>query len=472
MALSGTHLFFLLLTVGLVLGIGLRAARAVRSAEGYSLGGRSAGAMMVAGSIAGTVVGGGATVGTAQLAYSVGFSAWWFTLGSGIAFLLMGFFYARPLRNAGLTTIPEVLAAQYGKRAGTVASIVASAGILLSAVASCLPGIGILSAVLGIEPWPAAGVLLLLTILYTFFGGMKSAGVGGLLKMGIIWMSLLWAGVAAYGALPSGAAFGEVFPPFPWQSLFGAGISAALANLFALIVGVLCTQTYIQAVFSASSPAAAAAGAFTAALIVIPVGLPSVAVGLYMRLYQPDTMPLLVLPTFFAEHLPDWLGGVALGGILLSLVGSIGGLSLGIGTMLTHDILAPRLDIRNPWAMLRLSRGVVLAVMGLASFIAIRHLHSEVLMWNYLSMALRGGGIFLPLSLAVFCPGRVAPCWGLFSIVISTAAAIACSLLPSPPVQPLFVGLIVSAGLLAVGAFWQRRAAALSERREDKRGVS
>ena len=209
MALSGTHLFFLLLTVGIVLGVGLRAARQVKSAEGYSLGGRSAGAMMVAGSIAGTVVGGGATVGTAQLAYSVGLSAWWFTLGSGIAFLLMGFFYARPLRAAGLTTIPEVLAAHYGKSAGTAASIVASAGILLSAVASSLPGIGILSAVLRIEPWSAAGVLLLLTILYTFFGGMKSAGVGGLLKMGIIWVSLLLAGVAAYGALPSGAARSE-----------------------------------------------------------------------------------------------------------------------------------------------------------------------------------------------------------------------------------------------------------------------
>jgi len=116
--------------------------------------------MMVAGSIAGTVVGGGATVGTAQLAYTVGISAWWFTLGSGIAFILMGLFYARPLRAAGLTTIPEVLTAHYGKSAGTIASLVASAGILLSAVASSLPGIGILSAVLRIEPWPAAGVLL------------------------------------------------------------------------------------------------------------------------------------------------------------------------------------------------------------------------------------------------------------------------------------------------------------------------
>ncbi|MGP1586218.1 MAG: sodium:solute symporter family protein [Schwartzia sp. (in: firmicutes)] len=457
MALSGTHLFFLLLTVGLVIGVGLYAARQVKSAEGYSLGGRSAGAMMVAGSIAGTVVGGGATVGTAQLAYTVGLSAWWFTLGSGIAFLLMGFFYARPLRAAGLTTIPEVLAAKYGKSAGTVASIVASAGILLSAVASSLPGIGILSAILRIEPWPAAGVLLLLTILYTFFGGMKSAGVGGLLKMGIIWVSLLVAGIAAYGALPSGAAFSEAFPPLPWQSLFGGGVSAALANLFALIVGVLCTQTYIQAIFSASSPAAAAAGAFAAALIVIPVGLPSVAVGLYMRLYQPDTMPLLVLPTFFAEHLPPWLGGVALGGILLSLVGSIGGLSLGIGTMLTHDILAPRLDIRDPWTMLRLSRGVVLAVMGLAAFIAIRNLHSEVLVWNYLSMALRGGGIFLPLSLAVFFPHCPTPRWGLASMILSTAFAIAFSLLPSPPMQPLFVGLFVSAGVLVAGWIRERK---------------
>ena len=42
--LSGTHLFFLLLTVGLVIGVGLYAARQVKSAEGYSLGGRSAGA--------------------------------------------------------------------------------------------------------------------------------------------------------------------------------------------------------------------------------------------------------------------------------------------------------------------------------------------------------------------------------------------------------------------------------------------
>ena len=41
----------------------------------------SNGTAIVAGIIMGTLVGGSATVGTAQLAYHYGMSAWWFTLG-------------------------------------------------------------------------------------------------------------------------------------------------------------------------------------------------------------------------------------------------------------------------------------------------------------------------------------------------------------------------------------------------------
>ena len=99
----------MLLTVAFVIGVGIFQSRKVRSAEGYSVGGRSAGVPMVAGGIAGTVVGGGATVGTAQLAYSVGLSAWWFTLGSGIAFILMGIFYAQKMRSTGLSTMADCI---------------------------------------------------------------------------------------------------------------------------------------------------------------------------------------------------------------------------------------------------------------------------------------------------------------------------------------------------------------------------
>ena len=451
MELSAAHIGFMLATVALVLGGGIYAARSVKSAEGYSLGGRAAGAPMVAGTIAGTVIGGSATVGTAQMAFSVGLSAWWFTLGSGIAFIIMGLFYAKRLRASGLTTIPELLVENYGAKAGVVTSVVASMGIFCSAVSTTLPGIGILSAVLGISAYAAAGVLLALVVLYVFFGGMKSAGVGGILKMAVLWTSLAAAGLLAYGALPSGADFSAAFPGAGWLSLFGNGVGNGLAHLASMLVGILCTQTYVQAIFSASNPRTAAMGAFLAALIVIPVGLPCVAVGLYMRAFEPDVSPLLVLPIYLAEHLPPWLGGVALGGVMLSIVGSLGGLALGVGTMIAKDILARAFSVEDEGKKLQLLRIVVLVVMVCACATAIVNMGMQVLILTYLSMALRGGGIFLPLTLAVFRPKCVSPHWAVLSMVVSTIVAVLFSTVLSAPVNPLFIGLAVSAVLLALG---------------------
>ena len=451
MELSAAHIGFMLATVALVLGGGIFAARSVKSAEGYSLGGRAAGAPMVAGTIAGTVIGGSATVGTAQMAFSVGLSAWWFTLGSGIAFIVMGLFYAKRLRASGLTTIPELLVENYGAKAGVVTSVVASMGIFCSAVATTLPGVGILSAVLGISPYAAAGVLLALVVLYVFFGGMKSAGVGGILKMAVLWVSLAAAGFFAFSALPSGADFSAVFPGDGWLSLFGGGVGNGLAHLASMLVGILCTQTYVQAIFSASNPRTAALGAFLAALIVIPVGLPCVAAGLYMRAFEPDVSPLLVLPIYLAEHLPPWLGGVALGGVMLSIVGSLGGLALGVATMIAKDILARAFSVEDEGKKLLLLRVVVLVVVVSACTVAIANMGRQVLILTYLSMALRGGGIFLPLTLAVFRPKCVAPRWALLSMIVSTAVAVLFSTVLTPPVNPLFIGLAVSAVLLAPG---------------------
>lgn len=458
MDLSAAHIGFMLATVALVLGGGIYAAHSVKSAEGYSLGGRAAGAPMVAGTIAGTVIGGSATVGTAQMAFSVGLSAWWFTLGSGIAFIVMGLFYAKRLRASGLTTIPELLVENYGAKAGVVTSVVASMGIFCSAVSTTLPGVGILSAVLGISPYAAAGVLLALVVLYVFFGGMKSAGVGGILKMAVLWASLAAAGIVACGALPSGADFSATFPGGGWLSLFGNGVGNGLAHLASMLVGILCTQTYVQAIFSASNPRTAALGAFLAALIVIPVGLPCVAVGLYMRAFEPDVSPLLVLPIYLAEHLPPWLGGVALGGVMLSIVGSLGGLALGVGTMIAKDILARAFSVEDEGKKLLLLRVVVLVVVVCACATAIANMGMQVLILTYLSMALRGGGIFLPLTLAVFRPKCVAPRWALLSMIVSTAVAVLFSTVLTPPINPLFIGLAVSAALLAPGFITARKA--------------
>ena len=441
MSLTFLHILIISATVFAVIGSGFYVSRSVRSSAGYSVAGRSAGASLVAGSIAGTVVGGGATVGTAQLAYSFGLSAWWFTLGSGIAFILMGIFYAKRLRNTALETIPQYLELYYGKKAEMLSSIISSIGILLSAVASSLPGIEIISALFGLTPFLSALLLMALVIAYTFFGGMKSAAVSGILKMVIIWISLFISGVIAFLLLQEN----NILSSFPAShfDLMGQGTDSAMAHLFSVIIGVLCTQTYIQCIFSAGTPLKAASGCFIAALIVIPIGL-------YMHAAEPGTLPILVLPTFLVNHVPVLIGGLAMSGIILSLLGSIGGLSLGIGTMISHDILSPLLKITDDRKLLRLTKLTVLAVMILASLIAIMNRGTEILFWNYLSMGLRGGGIFLPLTLAVFWPGHLNADWTVFSMAGSTIAAITAALAKFP-FDPLFIGLAVSFLLILPG---------------------
>lgn len=451
MDLTATHLLIIFLTLVFVIGGGIYSARSVKSAEGYSLGGRQAGVTLVAGSIAGTVVGGGATVGTAQLAYSAGLSAWWFTLGSGIAFILMGFFYAGKLRATGLETIPQYLKRNYGNKAAKAVGIISSAGIIFSVVASCLPGIQIISAILHTTVIPSALILVALVAAYVFFGGMKSAGVGGMLKMLVIWVSLFAAGAAAFMDLVALPDFKTVLPADYWWNMFNIGVGAGFSKLFSMIVGVICTQTYIQCFFSASSPKVAAVGSFVAAAIVIPVGLPSIAIGMYMHVMNPDVIPVLVLPVYLVQYQPVWLAGIALGGIMLSLVGSIGGLSLGIGTMLTRDIIGKMVDLGNGKKLLYTLRCVVIGVMLLACFIAIVNLDSQVLFWNFLSMALRGCGVFLPLTFAIFYPRSVAKKWAYASIVISTVVPVGLGLIVDLPCDPLYLGLAISAVMMFIG---------------------
>ncbi len=161
MDISIAHLAVMAATIAAVLRGGLYAARSVRSAEGFSLGGRSAGVPMVVGSIARTCIGGGATMGTAQLAGSAGLSAVWFTIGVGISLFVMGLIYARPLRYTGLETITQYLVQNYGRGAGKFASLATSFGILFSAVSSILPGLGLIAALTGCSSLASSGILLL-----------------------------------------------------------------------------------------------------------------------------------------------------------------------------------------------------------------------------------------------------------------------------------------------------------------------
>ena len=457
MQLTSTHFFSLIITLLVTMLPGALAARRVKSAEDYNVGGRSAGAGMVAGTIIGTIVGGAATVGTAQLGFKLGLTAWWFTLGSGIALMLMAIFYSVPLRRSGLTTIAEFLVTNYGKPAGWLATLSACAGIFFSIVASTLTALHLVAGIFNVSLTLAAGVIIMVTAALVFFGGLSSSGMAGIFKIMLIFASIFVGGFLAYSDMGGYAGMRAVLPEQPWFSLFGRGLGDGLFSLGAMIVGVISTQTYVQAIFSAKNGKAAAAGCLSAALVVIPVGLPSVMIGMFMHAQHPEINSIDALPLYLATYLPEWLGGIGLAAVLLSALGSIAGLALGVGTMISRDVVTKVWTGLTAQGQLWASRLSVLAVSVAAMVFVFLHLDSSVLEWNYLSMALRGSGIFLPLTFCIFFPGKVRASMGVAAMGAGIFAALFWQHISSIEVNSLLPALCYNLFFLIIGLFWKER---------------
>ena len=454
MQLTTVQLGSIVITLVLTILPGIYAGRKVKSADDYALGGRSAGIGMVAGSIIGTIVGGAATIGTAQLGFQLGLTAWWFTLGSGVGFIIMGLFYARPLHNSGLMTISEFLVVNFGKKAGPIASLSATAGIFFSIVASMLTSIHLIVGLFHVSLLTAATIIIVIVAALVFFGGINSSGMAGIFKILLVFATVFVGGILSYNDLGGLTGIRESFPAFPWRSLFGKGIEDSLFSLFSMVIGVISTQTYVQALFSAKDSATAAAGCVAAALIVIPVGLPSVMIGMYMHAMHPEINAIDALPFYLCTYLPEWLGGIGIAALLLSSLGSISGLALGIGTMISRDIFNDLFGLHDVKRLLWISRFSVLAVTFGAVIFVFHYLDSLVLHWNYLSMALRGAGIFLPLTFIVFFKGLVPQEAGLTAMIAGILVACLWPFIFPDSTNALFPSLAFNLFFLVPGVLW------------------
>lgn len=444
MHLTTIQLFFLLITMLLGLLPGFLRAGKIKSADEYSVGGRNAGMGMVAGCIISTIVGGAATVGTAQMGFQIGLLAWWFTLGSGIAFIIMAYIYARPLRESGLTTIAQYMEIKYGPKAGILAGVSASLGIFFSIVASSLTAINLISAIFDLNILLSVFIIVTVAGAMIFFGGLSGSGLAGIFKIGIIFITIFLDGVLAYADMNYLGGMRNVIADDKWFSLFGHGLQNGLINLLSMIMGVVSTQSYIQAVFSAKDAVTAKRGCILAAIVVIPIGLPSVVIGMFMSVHHPEINPINALPMYLLNYLPEALGGVGVAALLLSALGSIAGLAFGVSTMLTNGVIQKLFKNLSDERLLNISRLNVLLVIVGAVLFTCYHLDSSVLEWSFLSMALRGCGIFLPLTFAVLVTKKFNAATGFYAMLAGIITDCLWNKLQIAAVDALLVSVCVS----------------------------
>ncbi|MBD1399151.1 sodium:solute symporter family protein [Pelovirga terrestris] len=416
-------------------------ARATNGAD-YVLTGRKASSLNVFGAITGTLVGGASTIGTAQLAFMYGLSAWWFTLGAGLACLFLGLFIAVPLRQSQAQTIPEFIALYHGERVRTAASLFTAAGMFIQIVAQLLACGAVMAVLFDLSMVASATISVLLVAFFTLGGGMKSAGVTGMIKMVLIYLTMAVAGLVALNLAGGWRGLTSGFAAWPWFSLFGYGIKEGVSDLVSMLVGVISTQTYLQAIFSANNSSVARRGTLLSAALIPPLGLFGILVGLFMRQTMPEIQSALALPTFILQHLPSGFAGIAFATLLIAAVGTASGLALGVATTLKVDLL--RYWLQNKPSELLIFRLITLAVVVGAFILLLSNLGSAIMDWSFLSMGLRGATLCFPLLFAVFLPKTNWRQAGFVSIMVAPTAVVLLGFFPITGIPPLFFGLGLS----------------------------
>ena len=482
----------IVLVVGLILLVGLISGRRVKDSSDFLSGGGKAGTFLVAGAIMGSLVGSQATMGTAQLSFQFGFSGWWFTLGCFFGCLGLGLLYSHRLRQSGCITELAIITGEYGAASGGLSSVLCSVGIFISVFSQVIACAGLLSTLFpGTPLWGGALLSALLMGLYVIFGGAWGAGMGGIVKLLLLCgVSLLGLCVILYwshgprglwneleGAL-AGTSLGMIrqeasgIPNVTdtavlrsqFLSLIARGAAKDLSSGFSLLLGVLCTQTYAQAIWSGRSDRAARHGALISGLAAPFIGLCGVVIGLFMRSHYilraeaealtaagkalPDMLILestiRAMPAFALDYFPPLVAGVILGTLLITSVSGGAGLSLGMATILTRDILkhlSHRWD--DPQKELRAVRVCIGGILLAAVAVTVSLPDSLINDFGFLSMGFRACVLFLPLTAALWLPGRLDGRFVLLSMILSPLADILAKVF-SLPGDPLLYGMAVS----------------------------
>ena len=474
MSISIYHILGIILSIALIEFVGIFSSKKVKTADDFNRAGGKAGTWVVCGTIMGTLIGGQSTVGTAQLAFTYGISAWWFTLGAALGCVFLAICYVVPLRRSDSTTLLEVVSKEYGKKAEVLGSVLCSLGMFVSIVAQILSASALLMTLFPMKFYFAAAISCLIMMVYVVFGGLWSAGIGGIVKLILLCISTLAGGIIVlsltdgYHGLMTAIEETQNNTSIQEQynNLLARGAAKDIGSCLSVILGVLATQSYAQGIWAAKTDSVARRGAMISAILTIPIGAACVLIGLYMRGHYvtaeemeafvaggatiPDNIGIMAttaqaFPLFITHCMPEFLGGIVLGTLLITIIIGGSGLTLGASTILVRDVFMKiNPSIKESSKNLKVSRLTIICILLMSVFVAATFSGSFINDLGFLSMGLRATAVFTPLTLALFFPKRIDSQWILASIIAGTAALIVAQFIKLP-IDGIFVGLGVSA---------------------------
>ncbi|HUF47179.1 MAG TPA: sodium:solute symporter family protein [Vicinamibacterales bacterium] len=358
-----------------MLAIGAWVSRRIHSDTDYLVAGRSLGPVLVAFSVFATWFGAETIIGASGSIYTDGLAGGNADpFGYGLCLILAGVVFAVPLWKRGLTTYADLFRQRYSPGVERLMVLLYVPSSVIWGAAQIRAFGQVLGVASGLELDAAIAASAVIVITYTLLGGLLADAItdvvqGLALVVGLVVIFL--AVTAEAGGLAAGLALVE---PDRFQP-FGAGGRSPLEVLeeWAVpVLGSLLAAEILQRIIGARSAAAARNGTLGGAALYIGFGL----IPVYLGLVGPTLLPGLADPEELVPTLASrYLGPVtyilfsgALVSIILSTVDST---LLAAGGLLSHNLILPLRPALGPRARLRWTRGTVLILGLVATWMAL-----------------------------------------------------------------------------------------------------
>ncbi|MBU0692376.1 sodium/solute symporter, partial [bacterium] len=239
--------FFDWLIVGLyfviVFGVAYWATQREKTARttsaGYFLAGRNVGWFVIGASLFASNIGSEHLVGLAGTGAHSGVAVGQFEVLASLILLILGWVFVPFYLRSGVFTMPEFLERRYSSGARWYLAVISIIGYVLTKISVTIAAGGIVfEALMGIDFWTGALIVVVATGIYTVFGGLRAVLYTDLLQMfvliaGSVTVTAIGlAELGGWGALKASAGPGFFSmwkplsdPSFPWTGiLFGAPI--------------------------------------------------------------------------------------------------------------------------------------------------------------------------------------------------------------------------------------------------------
>jgi len=365
-----------------VIAIGVWSRRRAGTQDGFFVAHRRGSLSLVTGSLLATAVGGSALVVTASWGFSFGLpGAWWLLVGS-VGLLVLGFFFARKVRGAGVYTLPELVEKQYDRRVGLAASVlivVAWVGV----VAGQIVAAGSFLSVLGIGS--ATSWMIVFTsvvVIYTVLGGQLSVLRTDVFQAAIVFGGILAALAAVLSRVGGLGGLKACLPP----DYFGLPLSPGFDAKALLSLLILVGATYVvgpdmySRLFCAKGQKTAQQSAILSAFLFVPLAFAIAVIGMSARVLYPQIASGDAFPQVVAELPSPGLSSLILAAVIAALMSSADTCLLSQSIILTQDVIKRfhPLDERKTVLLTRLGL-VALAILALGLALALKQVYSSLM---------------------------------------------------------------------------------------------